>query len=680
MDMFEMKRIEPRFLGKAKKGGYVCPACGNGSGSDGTGITCRKGDTSYHCFVCGLHGDVIDLYGVYAGITDAAEKIRGFREYFGIEPDKPIGNSIHNSKICEQKKEDKKMSDFTKYYNEMMVNNDGRYLAKRGISKATQDHFRVGYDSNWRSPSAMKKMTAEGKNPDNIPASPRVIIPRSRVNYLARDTRPEKEVPENQRIYMKQNEGNVTLFNKNALQSDTVFVTEGEIDAMSVYEAGGAAIALCSTSNVKAFLDCVASKKRDGQLFVPMMDNDDPGRKAQQDLAQGLKDLQMNCITARYKYKDPNDYLVCEPNGFKRMIAKYLSIDPAVQYLPNNGKGLDYYRNIEDQPETFEAKTGFAAFDNEEENMCGGLHDGLHVLGAIMSIGKTTLSLQLADQIAERGVPVLYFPVEQTAKELQAKSISRETFKLYGGKKVEGRRLAKTYQQIMNNRRYAYYTTDEKEAIQNAIDRYEEYAWNVHIIDGEYQGGYQIDMNYITGIVDEFVKRSRVKPVVFIDYLQILSPIDPRMNDKQGVDASAKKMKNLAMKHHIPVFVISSFNRQSYSEPVDVTSFKESGGIEYFADSLYAMQYVGMDDKEDDDKGYAKYVRDLIKENKEKQKRGESVDVQFKCLKQRGGSPVFDAIFKFTAAYNFFEDQTYTENFCDVGETVFDNQKNPNAL
>ena len=64
--------MQPDFLSKAKKGGYICPECGNGSGADGTGITKKGSSTHYKCFKCGLYEDTFNLYCRYAGITDIA--------------------------------------------------------------------------------------------------------------------------------------------------------------------------------------------------------------------------------------------------------------------------------------------------------------------------------------------------------------------------------------------------------------------------------------------------------------------------------------------------------------------------------------------------------------------------------------------------------------------------------
>lgn len=60
-------------------------------------------------------------------------------------------------------------------------------------------------------------------------------------------------------------------------------------------------------------------------------------------------------------------------------------------------------------------------------------------------------------------------------------------------------------------------------------------------------------------------------------------------------DYDVTRLKVLSRDFHIPVLVISAFNRTSYLEPVSMGSFRESSGIEYSSDILLAMQYDGMD-------------------------------------------------------------------------------------
>jgi replicative DNA helicase len=59
----------------------------------------------------------------------------------------------------------------------------------------------------------------------------------------------------------------------------------------------------------------------------------------------------------------------------------------------------------------------------------GGLRTGsLIILGGIPSLGKTTLALNIANNVAETGRDVLFFSLEMSRVELELKSVSRQTF------------------------------------------------------------------------------------------------------------------------------------------------------------------------------------------------------------------------------------------------------------
>ena len=59
--MFSSLKLRWREVYPADRhGGIICPLCGNGSGSSGTGISEWK-DGYLSCFKCGFRGDVIDL-------------------------------------------------------------------------------------------------------------------------------------------------------------------------------------------------------------------------------------------------------------------------------------------------------------------------------------------------------------------------------------------------------------------------------------------------------------------------------------------------------------------------------------------------------------------------------------------------------------------------------------------
>ena len=76
---------------KAKKFGYICPFCGNGSGKDGTGIkpTDDNGTTRFHCFRCDKIFDNLTLLANYfhldeKGKADFPEIISRGAEMFGL--------------------------------------------------------------------------------------------------------------------------------------------------------------------------------------------------------------------------------------------------------------------------------------------------------------------------------------------------------------------------------------------------------------------------------------------------------------------------------------------------------------------------------------------------------------------------------------------------------------------
>ena len=111
----------------------------------------------------------------------------------------------------------------------------------------TLNRFKVGYVAEWKHPKAPK-----------MKPSPRLIIPTSRHSYLARHASEKDFINFRGVVENKSKVGRVRIFNTKALREaqKPIFITEGEIDAMSVVEAGGEAVALGSASegNVRRLL------------------------------------------------------------------------------------------------------------------------------------------------------------------------------------------------------------------------------------------------------------------------------------------------------------------------------------------------------------------------------------------------------------------------------------------
>ena len=77
------------FLKPAKKHGWVCPVCGNGTGKDGDGIVRNPRDGRYTCFKCGdVGGDILDLIGFTFGLKDFNEQLAKACEIYGVTIDR----------------------------------------------------------------------------------------------------------------------------------------------------------------------------------------------------------------------------------------------------------------------------------------------------------------------------------------------------------------------------------------------------------------------------------------------------------------------------------------------------------------------------------------------------------------------------------------------------------------
>ncbi len=208
-------------------------------------------------------------------------------------------------------------------------------------------------------------------------------------------------------------------------------------------------------------------------------------------------------------------------------------------------------------------------FENLDKLLDGGLYPGLYVIGANSSLGKTTLVLQIADSIAKSGQGVLIFSLEMSRFELIAKTLSRMSF-VRSLEEYKSTVYAKTTRSVLLG---SYNNEFDSGIIAEAMNEYSDWGRNIYITEGIGNVG----VSHVKEKVEEFRKFRNETPVVIIDYLQILAPYSIKMTDKQNVDKNITELKRLSRDFNISVLGVSSFNRESYSAPVSMASFKESG-------------------------------------------------------------------------------------------------------
>lgn len=627
---------------------YVCPLCGSGTGKSGTGAFSIKNGTSWKCFSCNAGGDIFDLYGAINGTADHNEQLRGLSELYGVQvasyrstaqedfspeyqnhakTEQYTHNSIHTSVYTQTETED--YTDFFLQAHKAIEQTD--YWKKRGLSKETVDRFKLGYVAEWRHPKAPK-----------APTSPRLIIPTGKGSYLARDTR--EELPAEQKPYSKSKVGSIQLFNKKALQTATkpIFIVEGELDALSIIEVGGEAVALGTTTKSKALVELLKAQAP-AQALIIALDNDEAGQRASRELIEGLQELNIPCYSFNPcgEYKDANEALQRDREAFTIAVAEAEHLQDEEEqakreaYLKNSTANYlqSFINGIADSVDTPYIPTGFKKLDSVLD---GGLYEGLYIVGAISSLGKTTIITQIADQIARAGTDVLIFSLEMARAEIMAKSISRHTLQsvLATGGDI---RNAKTARGITTGKRYIDYSQTERDLINNAIMEYSQYAQNIYISEGVGD----IGAEQIRQTVAQHILYTGKTPVVIIDYLQILAPYSERATDKQNTDKAVMELKRISRDYKTPVIGISSFNRTNYKEAVTMEAFKESGAIEYSSDILIGLQLKGAGKKEFD-----------ANEAKRKDPR----EIELVILKNRNGRTGDSLSFNFYPLFNYFEE------------------------
>lgn len=606
-----------------------------------------------HCFSCGVDYDIFDIVAIDTGLS-GKELFNHVYDLYNISVDYENSKSQVSSKSIPQpesaamaatkidinkKSQNENRENLTEFFEKCHAAVEKTdYWKKRGLSKATVDAYNLGYWEEKR----------------------RFVIPTGDFSYNARAT---WEADKKER-YLKP-KGQFELFNLKAipLAEQPVFVVEGEFDALSVIEAGGIAVALGSSSNLR-FIEFLKSNRPKYPLILAL-DNDEAGRAGEAKLSEELTKIQVEFVDAdiTFGFKDANEALVEDRENFVQsvlnaknnvlnLLEEKRQKEAEAYYQTSAVNGLnEFIADIERRKNKDCVSTGF---ENLDEILDGGFYSGLYIIGAISSLGKTTFALQVADNAAKKGQDVLVFSLEMGKQELIAKSISRLSFQKC---KNWGCDLdfATTTRNLMNGK--SLNSKERIDFLNECIKGYSDYAGRIfyHIGIGD------IGVEKIKSVIARHIRITGRKPLVIIDYLQIIAPFDMRATDKQNTDKAVVELKRASRDYDVPIFAISSFNRENYTSPVNIASFKESGAIEYTSDVLMALQFKGMDYLKKEDGKYedeksrtARIIQLRNEQEKNAEIPGKAQEIQLKILKNRNGRKG-GVDFEFHPMFNCFE-------------------------
>lgn len=659
-------------LGKQTKssGGYLfknCPMCNSTSSKSGDAghFYINPNTNSYSSFSgCCKGGSIIDFLMEFYNLDkkeaiDKAKDIAGIRRSGGnnqMNNNTKTNTNSQSNKQEEARKEADKKEFIKNQKRQFIIDNLAKqspenkqkvyeYLASRGISKEIGDKYHLFISNE----------VYEDKNIGTEGTS-RIVIPiyydNEPMSYVARALTEVEGRAKALNSAGTQIPLNIEYIKKELKPGNDkyIYICEGWADALSFEDVGKKAIALHSTQQINKLKDFIESNKFTASKYVYMLccDNDEAGHKANSELAEYFTDnnISYHKMQIPEEYNDINEWYIAtgDKDTFKKLLNPFTK-QSVLDYIDNS-----FLKDIERMKGFKGRSTGFRNLDKE----INGVVPGLYVLGAISSLGKTTYITQLADQMASRGEHIIFFSLEQSRFELVAKSISRQTCML-------NPKEAKTSLSIMQN-------TDVADITIKAVEQYQPIAHNTIIVEGNFN----INVISIREYVEQYIAFTGIKPVVVLDYLQILRPINDRLTDKQQVDYNVTELKRISRDYDIPIFVICSFNRDNYTTTVDFTSFKESGAIEYSADVVMGLQLKVMEEIQEMKKPTVSQIRNKINDAKNETPRR----VELIGLKNRNGKSYFKCNYKYYPAFNYFEEADtipeYTNNQTRRGYNSFD--------
>ena len=635
-----------------------------------------------HCFSCQASYDIFDLIALDNGLPlQSKEAMEATYRYCGISVDDDTQSHIHNStyttRVTQYSKAGDKMSEEAKIdiseeveaAHHELYTTAGKpfldYLYRRGLTDDIIKTYKLGYDSrgfNHILARYPQHLTGIDRNSiDHTVGLYNSIIPiideNGKAVYFTSRISDESRQSDYNGKYKKPKGLSQPLFNGRYLKKDTpeiLFICEGIFDALSIEEAGQKAIALQGVGYNKILDLCREYKPKTS--FIYISDNDEAGKEAAAKIKQGLQAIGYACkVKTAPSGKDCNEALIADKEGFISFIgetiqeqqqeaADKLEAERIELEKESTASYIDgFLQRIAENSTREGIKTGFNALD---KILGGGLYgEGLYIIGAISGAGKTAFTMQIADNIAAAGHDVYIFSLEMSRDELMSRSISRISLQT----ELTETQTSKSARSPLSIRIGDIEGKKQKELVIKAVKSYAAFAEHIFINEGIGD----IDIDYIKDKVERHIKLRGKPPVIIVDYLQILAPADPKATDKQNIDKAVLELKRLSRDYKIPVISVSSFNRDNYNEPVNLSSFKESGAIEYTASVIIGMQFPFMEYKQVpvrksngeetnslrwETESERKYrIHELLDTIGQKKADGEPLPIQCKVLKNRDG-------------------------------------------
>lgn len=217
--------------------------------------------------------------------------------------------------------------------------------------------------------------------------------------------------------------------------------------------------------------------------------------------------------------------------------------------------------------------------------ICGLHNEELTIIGARPGVGKTTLALQIADNIANAGVQTAIISLEMSDVQIIQKILARKT--------------------RINSYKMRMGTLEEQDLEKIGIESANIAGLPIHLITNART------IQQIENIARKLKNRNNLG-LIIIDYIQLIKNKGKFNSREQEVADITRTLKLLSLELKIPIVGLCQLNRNANKSEPSLADLRESGAIEQDADNVIFIYQ----EKEDD---------------------GPVVDVTIKVAKQRAG-------------------------------------------
>ncbi len=255
-----------------------------------------------------------------------------------------------------------------------------KYLTEeRGLTDETIDHFGLGYD--------------ERKNAIAIPHFKKGELINIKYRFLEpKDIRYTSESNAEQWVY--HDEGLAVASEKGA-----VFIAEGEMDAMSLWQMGVRNV-ISPGSGANSYGPWIEELDKIKAVWI-VYDNDPPGQSAAKELGTRIGVEKCRNVLYPDGFKDANEYML--KHSSQQIRELFAQSKPFYKYEFNNIS--DVVQDMVSNPRDYITTKLFPEVRIYKDN--------LTVLSGETNSGKSSVALNIALELAGKGVPVLVLPLER---------------------------------------------------------------------------------------------------------------------------------------------------------------------------------------------------------------------------------------------------------------------------